>query len=148
MFTIPLPIEEAVNELNLTMPLKKYTGLRDLVIILEETKKNSVAAYFAQIIGLEPAPDPYPGSLDKWQTVCFCLLEVPLIYRSIILSRRQINGREIFTVQGRKLTVLPLNMALLAAKQKSGLLAPPDDDPDPRPPKRPLGPPPKLTLVK
>jgi hypothetical protein len=154
-FLIDSPILEVIKELELILPLKQSFETNDIVIFLEETKIKHVTAKFAQIVRISPAP----AHLENWQTISFCILEMPLIFRSIIMNANQMAGRELFTIHSHKHFIRPINMELLAAEhpcwqfpaQSLELEAAQErlqPLPPSAPPKEKKPPKPKLTLVK
>jgi hypothetical protein len=94
-------IEQIVEELRLKVPFKEGTSAGDVVLIVREDEAGLAEIFFARVTGyaLETR------HRQEWWHVGLAFLTIPLRYATFVVSADQISGKEIFTMNGRKVFI-------------------------------------------
>ncbi|MDR1677501.1 MAG: hypothetical protein LBS44_03820 [Deltaproteobacteria bacterium] len=91
-------VDQIVEELRLKVPFKATTNLGDVILMVRENEAGLVEIMFSRILGLSPEIK----HRQEWWHVDMVFLTIPLNYATLIVNADQLTGKEIFTINGRK----------------------------------------------
>jgi hypothetical protein len=98
-------IEKIVDELSNQVPFKSQTELGDVVLVVTQQTDGSCSIAFAQIGDFK---SEIVGRTEWWH-VTMTFLTLPLSCCTFIVKEEHLNGREIFSSQGRQIFIKAVN---------------------------------------
>jgi hypothetical protein len=101
------PVEKIIEIFSQKMRFKPETHEKDIVVVIMEMQQNVTVVDYAQVQGFSRDL----SKRDEWWNVFLTFLNFPLTHATYILQEPHYTGKELFTMEGKKVFIKAVDTA-------------------------------------